>query len=131
MTKSIYDQHRAAFANVSAFIVAQYGERVATVAFKYPKDGAGRLWCYLHIIGLPMVRGYANGYGYDKHRAAFDNALSKPVKLEKWQEPENYTDEIAFYEALQTESRKDSGRDWQAVVRACDSTETMKIWGAV
>jgi hypothetical protein len=71
MSKNIYDQHRAAFANVSAYcVVDAQGERVASVAFKYPRDGAGRLYCYLHVFGVPMVRGSAGGCGYDKHSAA-------------------------------------------------------------
>ena len=73
MTK-IYEQHEKAFNNVSAFIILKDGERVATVAFKYPKDGMGRLWCYLNVLGLPMVRGYAGGCGYDKASAAFLDA---------------------------------------------------------
>jgi hypothetical protein len=70
MPSDIYDQHRAAFANVSAYVVARDGQRVATIAFKYPRDGAGRLWAYVHWLGTEMVRGYAGGYGYDKRSAA-------------------------------------------------------------
>lgn len=71
----IYDQHENAFNNVSAFVVTKDGERVATIAFKFPKDGAGRLWCYFHLIGLEMARGYAGGYGYDKRSAAMCAAI--------------------------------------------------------
>jgi len=46
------------------------GERVATVAIKFPRDGAGRLWAYTHFIGLPMTRHHAGGYGYDKRTPA-------------------------------------------------------------
>lgn len=73
----IYDQHAAAFANVSAFVVMRDGEKVATVAFKFPRDGAGRLYCYLHWLGLEIVRGYAGGYGYDKKSAAACDAAEK------------------------------------------------------
>ncbi len=75
----IYKQHDAAFSHVSAFIITRAGgcERVATVAFKFPRDGAGRLYCYLHVLGLPMVRGSAGGYGYDKKSAAFHDAANK------------------------------------------------------
>lgn len=66
----IYQQHRAAFASVSAHVVLHEGRRVATIAFKYPRDGAGRLYAYVHWIGSPMVRGFAAGGGYDKHTAA-------------------------------------------------------------
>lgn len=67
----IYEQHKAAFSNVSAFVILdQAGNRVATVAIKYPRDGAGRLYAYVHLIGVEMVRAHANGYGYDKRSAA-------------------------------------------------------------
>lgn len=77
MTTSIYNQHAAAFANVSAYVILHDGQRVATVAFKYPRDGAGRLYAYVHWIGSPMVRGFAAGGGYDKHSAACAAAVRK------------------------------------------------------
>jgi hypothetical protein len=74
----IYDQHHAAFSNVLAYVITdKKGARVATVAFKFSRAGTGRVWCYLHIIGLPMVRGMAGGYGYDKQSAASLNAARK------------------------------------------------------
>jgi len=102
MTRNaIYDQHEKAFSNVSAFVVVKDGERIATVAFKFPKDGAGRLYCYLHVIGLPMVRGHAGGYGYDKKSAAFRDAAEKQakVKLGSWQ-TSDYSAEYALAESL-------------------------------
>jgi hypothetical protein len=77
MASGIYDQHQAAFARVSAFVVLDStGERVATVAIKYP--GAGlRLWSYVHLIGVEMVRGSAGGGGYDKTSAAVAQAIGK------------------------------------------------------
>jgi hypothetical protein len=78
---NIYDQHAAAFKNVQAFtafkLVDGQVTNVIKVAFKFPKDGAGRLYCYLHLIGTPMVRGFANGYGYDKRSAAIMSAADK------------------------------------------------------
>lgn len=73
----IYEQHEAAFAKVSAFVIAREGERVATIAFKFPRDGAGRLCAYVHWLGEPMVRGFAGGYGYDKSSAACADAARK------------------------------------------------------
>jgi hypothetical protein len=73
----IYEQHEKAFARVSAFVILRNGERVATIAFKFPADGAGRLYAYVHWLGVPMVRGGASGYGYDKRSAACFNALAK------------------------------------------------------
>ena len=76
MTK-IYEQHDAAFRQVSAFAILRNGEPVAHIAFKYPRDGAGRLYAYVHWLGVEMVRGYAGGYGYDKRSAAIENAVPK------------------------------------------------------
>jgi len=73
----IYEQHRAAFANVSAYVILKDGERVATIAFKFPRDGAGRLYAYVHWIGVPMVRGFASGGGYDKRSAAVASAVAR------------------------------------------------------
>ena len=72
----IYKLHDAAFAQVSAFVILdKAGDRVATIAFKFPRDGAGRLYAYVHWLGTEMVRGYANGYGYDKKTAAIESAI--------------------------------------------------------
>jgi len=74
---NIYDQHRAAFSNVSAFVVMNGAELVAKVAIKFPRDGAGRLYAYVHFFSMPMVRGFAGGYGYDKRTAAVEDAMKK------------------------------------------------------
>ena len=71
------EQHTKAFANVSAFVIAKNGKRVATIAFKFPRDGAGRLYAYVHWLGCPMVRGHAGGYGYSKTDAAVSVAAKK------------------------------------------------------
>lgn len=72
MTK-IYDQQRAAFAHVSAYVILKDGERVATVAFKF----GGRVTAYVHWIGLEMTRGFAGGGGYDRQSAAVIDAARK------------------------------------------------------
>jgi hypothetical protein len=74
---TIYDKHDKAFQLVSAFVLAIGAEKVGTVAIKYPKDGAGRLTAYVHIIGTEMVLGTASGYGYDKASAALESAARK------------------------------------------------------
>ncbi len=104
---SIYDQHDRAFAQVSAFVILKDGERVATVALKFPRDGAGRLYAYVHWIGTEMVRAQAGGYGYDKRSAAVAGAARKALKLypltagvdPSWD---------AFWKA----AAKDDGCDW-------------------
>ena len=84
---NIYEQHDAAFKQVSAFVIAKAGERVATIAFKFPKDGAGTLYAYVHWIGVPMVRGFAKGYGYDKKSAAVESAILKLLASFKGEVP--------------------------------------------
>ena len=78
----IYEQHAKAFARVSAYVILKGGERVATIAFKFPADGAGRLYAYVHWLGAPMVRGHAGGYGYDKRSAACAHAARSLAKAE-------------------------------------------------
>lgn len=74
----IYRQHDAAFASVSAYVLTDAtGDKVGTVALKFPRDGAGRLFAYVHVIGLPMVRAFASGCGYDKRSAAVASAFGK------------------------------------------------------
>ena len=73
----IYEQHDKAFAKVSAFVILKDGERVATVAIKFPTDGAGRLWAYTHFLGAPMTRHHADGYGYDKRSPAVIGGFAK------------------------------------------------------
>ena len=75
MKPTIYEQHDAAFRHVNAYVIMRGRERVGTVAIKYPRDGAGRLWAYVHFLGMPMVRGYAGGYGYDKKTAALSGLI--------------------------------------------------------
>lgn len=72
--KDIYEKHQAAFAHISAGALVMNGKLVGNLAFKFPKDGAGRLTCYLHLFGYPMVAGTASGYGYDKKSAALESA---------------------------------------------------------
>lgn len=75
--QDIYAQHQSAFNRVSAFVILNGSDRVATVAIKFPADGAGRLYAYVHWFGAAMVRGFANGYGYDKRSAAVASAIAK------------------------------------------------------
>ena len=111
----IYDQHRAAFSNVSAYVVMHDGARVATVAIKYPRDGAGRLYAYVHWLGVPMVRGFAAGGGYDKRSAACASATRKlPEHL-----PAGYDAAADVYRSFVDVMRTDGGQDWNtALTRA-------------
>lgn len=113
----IYDLHKKAFARVSAYVVMSQGERVATIAIKYPADGAGRLWAYVHFLGSPMVRAYAGGYGYDKTSAAVESAISRVDLVEVDHSNQSYAmhsiahnEQAARFRAAIAEDS--SGRDW-------------------
>lgn len=74
MTTDIYEKHKAAFKNISGYVVTDAtGNRLATIAFKY----GNAVTCYLHIIGLEMTCGIAKGGGYDRKSAAICNAAIK------------------------------------------------------
>lgn len=107
----IYKQHEAAFSRVSSYVVMRHGKLAARVAFKFPADGAGRLYCYVHWLGLPMVRGYAGGYGYDKKSAAASLAGRKmEAKIE---DPE----EAKALWNFKAQLSKDDGYDWDRRLR--------------
>ena len=109
----IYEQHRAAFSQVSAYVITDSsGERQASIAFKFPKDGAGRLYCYFHLLGTAMVRGHANGYGYDKKSAAVVNALSK-LKIADGCDPK--VQKLMF--VLQSQGKAMDSGTWDNVLR--------------
>lgn len=104
----VYEQHDAAFCRVSAFVILQHGERVATVAFKLPADGAGRLYAYVHWFGTPMVRGFANGYGYDKRSAACAAAARKMEN-----DGCRSVSELESFAAFRGAMRKDDSYSWE------------------
>lgn len=74
---NIYKQFDQATQSVGAYAILKGNEYVGRVVFKYPRDGAGRLYCYVQVWGAPMQRGFASGGGYDKRTAAFENAVAK------------------------------------------------------
>jgi hypothetical protein len=114
----IYKQHEAAFRDVSAFVITYAGERVATVAIKYPRDGAGRLYSYVHWLGVPMARGFAGGGGYDKRTAACASAARKlPEHL-----PEGYDAAADAYRRFIDVMRADGGLDWAAALTGAGFT---------
>lgn len=118
----IYEMHDKAFASISAYIIVKDGERVATIAFKFPKDGAGRLYAYVHWLGTEMARGQASGYGYDKRSAAVANAVGKlivPAEMEALKA----TDMHKFLGALES----DGGEYWDTRLR----TAGFEVWQAV
>lgn len=128
---NIYHQHAAAFSNVSAYaVVDAKGDRIASIAFKFPRDGAGRLYVYLHIFGIGMVRGFADGWGYDKRSASVANAsrAALAAMVEKDQTVPPYAKTIADVKAICAAlSEGHGGHDWQH-----ELTEAgYRVYGAV
>jgi hypothetical protein len=112
---NIYDQHQAAFQNVSAYVILKNGERVATIAFKWPRDGAGRLYAYVHWIGVEMTRGHANGGGYDKRSAAVSSSIGRmtdPLNVNLWE-----ADKLGAYDAFRGALARDNGHEWHNRLR--------------
>lgn len=119
---SIYELHDKAFTRVSAFVIARNGEKVATVALKFPADGAGRLYAYVHWLGLEMVRGHADGYGYDKRSAAVEVAMARIMALPDYEAQVRETASKTYLSAF-TGARKsmDSG-DWTRALESAGFT---------
>lgn len=74
---NIYDQHYKAFAAVEAYLAIHPEGQQVRITFKHPNKGAGRLYCFVYLVGFEMSKGFADGYGYDKKNAAFYDAINK------------------------------------------------------
>lgn len=122
---NIYDQHAAAFAQVSAYVICKDGERIASVAFKFPRDGAGRLTCYFHVFSFPMVRGHASGYGYDKRSAACESAVAK-IDVPNAESSDSLTAHYHAAVAIKAALCGSSGHDWDRRIRDAGYT----VWQA-
>lgn len=115
----IYDQFDKAFNRVSAYVILdKSGECVAKIAFKFPADGAGRLYAYVHWLGVPMVRGLAGGYGYDKRSAAVAHAVARIDMGDREDKHRDdfgqpVTDRAEFIDAV----AKDGGEYWDTRLR--------------
>jgi len=115
MAQAIYEQHDKHFANVSAYVVIDPAAPAnpMTVALHYPRDGAGRLYAYVHVRGLPMVRAFASGGGYDKASAAVQSAVER-IELDAsgdgYMKP--YNDQAERLKAVQL----DNGHEWASAL---------------
>ncbi len=105
---TIYEHRDKAFARTAAYVILRNNERVATIAFAFPRDGAGRLYAYVHWIGVEMVRGHASGYGYDKKSAAIESAMRALKKKDTLP-----NDCMVFWSAL----RRIDGNTWDRALQ--------------
>lgn len=122
----VYKQHEAAFRDVSAWVICKDGERVATVATKVggrTSPNGLTVYAYVHVIGLPMVRGIARGGGYDMTSAAVLAACHKIHASGRREEP---AEVLAVGRDL-CNGLKDSGRYWYDQLRDMG----YQVWEAV
>ena len=81
MTTSVYDKHSKHFAQVSAYVIIDNeGDQKGTMSVKYPKDGMGKLFLYLHLYGSQMVQVSVSGCGFDKLSVAVQKAANEYTK---------------------------------------------------
>lgn len=106
---AIYEQHDKAFKNVSAYVVTLGDKRLATVAFKR----GNAVTCFLHVLGLEMTKGRANGGGYDRASAAAYDAVMKTKVLDGARPEEAHTLEN-FKKALK---EGNGGSHWDRALR--------------
>lgn len=100
MTNSVYDKHAKHFAQVSAYVIIDNeGDQKGTMSVKYPKDGMGKLYLYLHLHGLEMVQVSVSGCGFDKLSVAVQKAADTYVKQNLGNDKLNVQD-LDFLQAL-------------------------------
>ena len=104
-------------------MILKDGERFATIAFKFPADGTGRLYAYVHWIGMEMVRGFAAGGGYDKRSAACRLASAKVQTLI----PRGTTTDAPLWDFIIALRNGDNGAGWEQYLRDAGFT----VWQAV
>lgn len=115
MTTDIYAQFDAATKGLSAYVLLKDGKPVGRVIFK-PSASNMSVACYLQIWGLPMVKGTAKGFGYDKRSASFRNAVCKLAKLSIADAaPDAHEDAGAIVDA---DKATPDGYDWKTILDA-------------
>ena len=82
MTNSIYDKFDKATKGITAAAILKDGKHYANITFN---NTGARVYCYWHVIGVPMVCKFADGYGYNKHNAAFELATGFDTKGYSWE----------------------------------------------
>ena len=104
-----------AFNLVSAYVVLDQDtmQPIAKIALKYPKDGAGRLHAYIHVIGMDVQHSYAGGYGYDKRTAAIINASKHCLSVIESKPTNTSTKQLEFINLLLSDKAQGG---WQEVI---------------
>lgn len=74
---TIYEEHDAKFAGITAAVILHNGQRVGTVTMTHK----AAVTAYVHFHGLQMVKGRATGGGYDRATAAAASAARR-IKLD-------------------------------------------------
>lgn len=119
---NIYQQHDKAFAAVSAYVIAKNGEKIGSVSFK---RGASRVTAFVHLLGSQMVKGHADGGGYDKNSAA---AASAARKMRFAKSPiEAPLEEQQAFEVFRKALECDGGYSWDR----CLTDAGFTVWQAV
>lgn len=78
---TVYDKFDKHFALVSAWVIVnEQGEQVGEMSAKYPKNGMGKLYLYLHLHGSEMVQVSVSGCGFDKLSVAIQKAAEAYTK---------------------------------------------------
>ena len=79
---TVYAKFDKQFAQASAWVIVnEQGDQVGKMAAKYPKDGMGKLYLYLHLYGSEMVQVSVSGCGFDKLSVAVQKAGDSYVKM--------------------------------------------------
>ena len=97
---TVYEKNAKHFELVRAYVIVNAkGEQVGLLNAKYPKDGMGKLYVYLHLFGSSMKVVTVSGCGYDKLGAALYK-LGKTYAED--QENELKQGSIEFLKALES-----------------------------
>ena len=97
---TVYDKQAKHFSKVSAYVIIDSeGDQKGTMQVKYPNDGMGKLFLYLHLYGSTMVQVSVSGCGFDKLSAAIQKAGDTYVKMNIGNDKLNVQD-LDFLQAL-------------------------------
>jgi hypothetical protein len=123
MSKSIYEQHDAAFSAVSAYVIAKNGQVVARISIKR----GSAVTAYVHWLGLEMQRATAGGGGYDRTSAAIISAAEKIRLSIPADSPTQFLREAEAAQGFKDALSHDDGNHWDWHLREAG----FDVWQAV